>query len=78
LGISHVFPFFLSVAGAPQKEGNLKRLVQLTFRSAERMLEGEEKLEETGDPVWKGFLKRESNILLARAFKFWFKIRFWK
>ena len=60
------------------KEGNLKRQARSIFRSAERLLEGEKKLEETRDTVWIGFLKRESGILLARALKFWFKIRFRK
>lgn len=46
------------------------------LRSAERLAEGEEKLKQTGDPVWIGFLKRESSILLRRAFKFWWRIRF--
>jgi len=73
----HDFPLYPPVVGAP-KGGNLKRLAGSIFRSAERLLEGGKKLEETKDPIWIGFLKRESNILLARAFKFWFKIRFKK
>ena len=56
----------------------MKRRARSIFRSAERLLEGEKKLEETRDTIWIGFLKRESGILLARALKFWFKIRFWK
>lgn len=56
----------------------MKRQARSIFRSAERLLEGEKKLEETRDTVWIGFLKRESGILLARALKFWFKIRFRK
>ena len=56
----------------------MKRLSRSIFRSAERLLEGEKKLEETRDTIWIGFLKRESGILLVRAFKFWFKVRFWK
>jgi len=60
------------------KERNLKKQARSIFRSAERLLEGEKKLEETRDTIWIGFLKRESGILLARALKFWFKIRFWK
>ena len=40
------------------------------------MVEGEDKLKETGDTIWIGFLKRESSILLGRAFRFWWRIRF--
>ena len=54
----------------------MKRQARSIFRSAERLLEGEKKLEETRDTVWIGFIKRESGILLARVIKFWFKIRF--
>lgn len=42
------------------------------------MIEEEDKLEETGDTIWIGFLKRESSILLRRAFRFWLKMRFRK
>jgi len=29
-------------------------------------VEGEDKLKETGDPIWIGFLRRESSILQRR------------
>ena len=56
----------------------MKTLGRLILTSAERLVEGEDKLEETGDTIWIGFLKRESGILLRRAFRFWLKMRFRK
>jgi len=54
----------------------MKTLGKSILRSAQRLAEGEQKLNETGDPVWFGFLKRESSILLRRSFSFWWRIRF--
>lgn len=48
------------------------------YKSAGRLQEGELQLKSTEDPVWVGFLKRESSILLRRAIGYWFKIRFWR
>jgi len=48
------------------------------LKSAQRLVEGEQKLKETQDPIWIGFLKRESNILLRRTFKVWWQLRFRK
>jgi hypothetical protein len=48
------------------------------YRSASRLQEGELQLKSTNDPVWFGFLKRESGIMLRRAISYWFKIRFWR
>jgi len=42
------------------------------------LVEGEDKLKETGDTIWIGFLRIESSILLRRAFRFWLKMRFRK
>ena len=46
------------------------------LRSAQRLVEGEQELKKTRDPIWIGFLKRESGILLRRAIRVWFRIRF--
>ena len=46
------------------------------LRSAERLAEAEEYYNKTGDPFWLLFLKKESYILLRRAFKIWFSLRF--
>ena len=46
------------------------------LKSAKRLVEGEQELKETKDPIWIGFLKRESNILVRRALKLWFRLRF--
>lgn len=53
----------------------MKRLTELITRSAGRLAEGEEKFEETKDPSWLWFLKKESTILVKRAITFWLKIR---
>ena len=53
----------------------MKRLAELITRSAERLAEGVEKFEETKDPMWLWFLRRESSLLVKRAIKFWVKIR---
>ena len=61
-----------------------KQYIEVTYRDIAKMMssalpvEGEDKLEETGDPIWIGFLRRESSILLRRAFRFWLKMRFRK
>jgi len=46
------------------------------YKSSGRLQQGELQLKSTNDPVWFGFLKRESGILLRRAICYWFKIRF--
>ena len=46
------------------------------LKSAKRLVEGEQGLKETEDPLWIAFLKKESNILVRRALKFWFRLRF--
>jgi len=46
------------------------------LRSAERLVQAEDKFKETRDPAWLWFLKIESSILARRAIKIWFKIRF--
>ena len=64
--------------GGSSKENVVKTPGRSILTSAERLVEGEDKLKETGDPIWIGFLKRESSILLRRAFRFWLKMRFRK
>jgi len=44
--------------------------------SLDRFKEGRQKLLETKDPIWFDFLKSESKILLRRAFKLWWNVRF--
>lgn len=46
------------------------------LESAQRLEESESAYQATGDPVWIGFLKRESSILLRRVLKFWLRVRF--
>ena len=46
------------------------------LRSAQRLAEAEEYYSKTGDPFWLFFLKRESSILLRRAFKIWLRLKF--
>jgi len=71
-------PCTRSGSGGSSKDNIVKTPGRLILRSAERLIEGEDKLEETGDTIWIGFLKRESGILLRRAFRFWLKMRFRK
>jgi len=71
-------PYTRSGSGGSSKDNIVKTPGRLILRSAERLIEGEDKLEETGDTIWIGFLKRESGILLRRAFRFWLKMRFRK
>ena len=49
---------------------------QSILKSAQRLATAEKEYIEKPDPLWIEFLKRESSILLRRAFKFWWKIRF--
>lgn len=51
------------------------RRAKTILRSARRLADAAESLEETGDHFWVAFLKRESNILLRRVLKFWVGIR---
>ncbi len=44
--------------------------------SALRLAKAEEKLKEMGGPFWPHFLRRESGILLRRAFKLWWRLHF--
>ncbi len=60
-------PLHLSGSGGSRKDNAVKTPSRSILRSAERLVEGEDKLEETGDPIWIGFLRRESSILLRRA-----------
>ena len=48
------------------------------LKSAQRLVEGEQQLKETKDPIWISFLKRESNLLLRRTLKVWWQLRFRK
>lgn len=52
-----------------------KRLIELINRSAYRLAEAEDWLEQTKSRAWLLFLKRESNILLKRAVALWIKTR---
>jgi hypothetical protein len=54
----------------------LKTPGQRIHTSAHRLEDAEGRFHKSGDPVWIGFLKRESGILLRRVIKFWFNIRF--
>ena len=48
------------------------------LRSAYRLGHISKRLKETGDEALFPLLKRESSILLRRAFRFWLKMRFRK
>ena len=51
---------------------NLKQRVQNILRSVERLVEGATELEKhNGDKYWLFFVRKESSILLRRAFKLW-------
>jgi len=46
------------------------------LRSAQRLVEGADWYEATGTRFWLLFMRRESTILLRRAFKLWLRLRF--
>ena len=54
----------------------MKSIGNSILEAAKRFVDGEQKLKETKDPIWIGFLKRESNILLRRAITLWWRLRF--
>ncbi len=53
------FPLAPLGGGGASKDNTVKTLGRSILTSAERLVEGEDKLKETGDPIWCGFLKRE-------------------
>lgn len=46
------------------------------INSARRMARGYQELARKGDPLMLQFLQRESSILLGRAIKVWWNLRF--
>lgn len=46
------------------------------LRSAQRLVEGADWYEATGGKFWLLFMRRESSILLRRAFRIWWRLRF--
>lgn len=55
----------------------MKRInARSVLRSAERLVQAEDKFKETRDPAWLFVLKRESSILVRRAIRAWLRLRF--
>ncbi len=48
---------------------------QKILQSSERLAEGEKEYQQSQDPVWLSFMRKESSLLLRRVVKFWVKIR---
>ena len=46
--------------------------------SFKRLEEACRAFHETRDPIWIGFIKRESSYLLRRVFTLWRKVRSWR
>ena len=46
------------------------------FRSAQRLVEGEDWYQATGAKYWLWFMRRESAIMLRRALYVWLRLRF--
>ena len=78
VGNLHISPLRSSGSGGASKGNTVKTPGRSILTSAERLVEGEDKLKETDDPIWIGFLRRESSILLRRTFRFWLEMRFRK
>ena len=52
---------------------NLERLANLAYNSATRMMEASKRKD---DPLFKPFVRKETSILLKRAWALWWGIRF--
>lgn len=76
-GFGSTPPEFSLCAGEPPNKGAMMKTPgDFIVNSAQRIKEAESQLAKKHDPLMVKFLRRESSILLRRAWKFWWHIRF--